>query len=364
MIRNQNKGNPPVKTRSAAKAPSAVKPGARAGIMEVARLAGVSKSTALRALTGVTLGLRRPALERAERVRAVAAKLGYQPSEFARSLRAAHTRVIGLAVGCFSNRFFSGVAETAMDEAERHGYRTLLELTRWNGEKSVDCLNHFRRLRMDGILYASAYSKEEFPLFNSFAAENYPLVMLHENDFGLPFVPRDVDKALADSVRHFASLGCPEIVFSAWNHRTPYDKHVIGVFRNACADCGVKASVHQPDDFSAMTALAAERPAAVIGNAPYALETFLAAAEALPGYTPRVIGVYDEWNWTRPHRFLSGVVLVPGGEQVRRAVRLLLARVEGRPDPGEGTVPAVFHPAADFPSMPVAYDPRSHLVRY
>ncbi len=351
MTDNGNKGSP----RGTA---------ASADILEVARRAGVSKSTALRALTGVTLGARRDALARAERVRAIAAELGYQPSEIAQALRAFRTHSIGLAVGSIANHFFAGVAETAMDEAERHGYRTMLELTRWNGEKSVACLRHFRRLRVDGILYASGYAEEEFPLFRSFAAEGYPLVMITHNDFGLPCVPRNIDKALGDAVRHLAALGEKRIVLSAWVHGTPHDKYVIGVFRKACAACGVKASVHRPRDFSAMVDLATRRPAAVIGNAPYALETFLSAAEALPGYAPKVIGVLDEWNWSRPHPLLVGAVLVPCEEQVRRAVRLLLALVEGRQPPEEGTVPAVFHPVADFATISTLDEARRHLVLY
>lgn len=332
--------------------------------MEVARRAGVSKSTALRALTGVTLGARRDALQRAERVRAIAAEIGYAPSEFAQALRASHTHAIGLAVGSIANRFFAGVAETAMDEAERHGYRTMLELTRWNGEKSAACLRHFRRLRMDGILYAGGYAEEEFPVFREFAAGGYPLVTLLPNDFGLPSLSREIDQALSDAVEHLAALGCRHVVFSAWVRGTPYDRHIIHVFRKACAACGIQASVHRPRKFEEMPRLAAKRPEAVIGNAPYALESFLSAAESLSGYAPKVIGVYDEWNWIRPHPLLAGAVLVPGEEQVRRAVRLLLSCIERRPDPGEGPIPSVFHTSADFSAMPTIFDPRRHLVRY
>ena len=61
-------------------------------IKEVAARAGVPEKTAMRALSGRTLGVRRDARERAERVRKAAAELGYQPSAISRALRQGRTR--------------------------------------------------------------------------------------------------------------------------------------------------------------------------------------------------------------------------------------------------------------------------------
>ena len=104
-------------------------------IKDVAARAGVPEKTAMRALSGMTMGKRRDARERLERVMKAAAELGYQPSEIAKALRKGRTRTIGLLVGSITNRYFASLAETVMDEAEQHGYRMILELTRWNVEK-------------------------------------------------------------------------------------------------------------------------------------------------------------------------------------------------------------------------------------
>ena len=106
-------------------------------IKDVAARAGVPEKTAMRALSGMTMGKRRDARERLERVMKAAAELGYQPSEIAKALRKGRTRTIGLLVGSITNRYFASLAETVMDEAEQHGYRMILELTRWNVEKSI-----------------------------------------------------------------------------------------------------------------------------------------------------------------------------------------------------------------------------------
>ena len=57
-------------------------------IKDVAERAGVPVRMAARALSGTTLGKRRDARERAERIRQAAKELGYCPSEIAVSVAA------------------------------------------------------------------------------------------------------------------------------------------------------------------------------------------------------------------------------------------------------------------------------------
>lgn len=62
-------------------------------IKDVAERAGVPVRMAARALSGTTLGKRRDARERAERIRQAAKELGYCPSEIAVSLTRGRTRL-------------------------------------------------------------------------------------------------------------------------------------------------------------------------------------------------------------------------------------------------------------------------------
>ena len=119
-------------------------------IKDVARKARVQENTAIRALAGKIMGKRRDAKERMERVLKAASELGYRPCEFAKSLRKGKTNTIGLVVGSITNRYFSALVEIVMDEAERNGYRMILELTRWDAEKKQsvsDPAESFRSFR-------------------------------------------------------------------------------------------------------------------------------------------------------------------------------------------------------------------------
>jgi LacI family transcriptional regulator len=88
-------------------------------IDDVARAAGVSVATVSRVLNGTG----RVTQERADRVRAAASRLGYQPSGPARALRRQRTSVWAVIIADIENPFFTsmvrGIEDVAMDEAHR-----------------------------------------------------------------------------------------------------------------------------------------------------------------------------------------------------------------------------------------------------
>ena len=89
---------------------------------DVARRAGVSTSTASRALNGIG---ELAAETRAAVVRA-AAELKYRPSPVARSLRTRRSKTVGLVVPTVSHAFYAAVTHGAQSVLEEHGYRLIL----------------------------------------------------------------------------------------------------------------------------------------------------------------------------------------------------------------------------------------------
>ncbi|MCO8123634.1 LacI family transcriptional regulator [Stieleria sp. TO1_6] len=91
----------------------------------VAEAAGVSISTASRALNGQAREYRiSKATE--EAVQRVAAELGFQPSQVARSLRLKRSGLVGVIVPDISNPFFSAIAREVSLGVEAAGYSVLL----------------------------------------------------------------------------------------------------------------------------------------------------------------------------------------------------------------------------------------------
>jgi LacI family transcriptional regulator len=117
----------------------------------VAQVAGVSPSTASRALSGKARASR--ISEKTEQAILQAARgLGFQGSHAARSLRTQRTGLIGLLVPDASNPFFAAIARKATIYAERHGLSTLLADSHDSIEHERDMLTHLLSRQVEGLI--------------------------------------------------------------------------------------------------------------------------------------------------------------------------------------------------------------------
>lgn len=333
-------------------------------IKDVAARAGVPEKTAMRALSGMTMGKRRDARERLERVMKAAAELGYQPSEIAKALRKGRTRTIGLLVGSITNRYFASLAETVMDEAEQHGYRMILELTRWNVEKSIFCLEHLQRSRVEGIFYASGHFPEERPCLEKLRNAGLPIIMLYRNAYGIASVGRDHSVSLPLAVQSLAGKGVSNATLSVWDSRTPQDEVLMELFRNACRKYGIAPALHHPHSLDDMDALANAAPPALICDAPYCLKHFCSAIRGRQGYHPHIIGIYDEWNWLERPDSLCGAILLQSEKQIRLAVHELIGQIEHHTEPDTLSIQSRFYCRENFNDIPAKDLASRHLFPF
>ncbi len=118
---------------------------------QVAQAAGVSTSTASRALAGKARQCR---ISRSteEAILQAAKGLGFQVSHVARSLRTQKTGLIGLLVPDASNPFFAAIARKATVYAERQGLSTLLADSHDSIEHEQDLLTHLQSRQVEGLI--------------------------------------------------------------------------------------------------------------------------------------------------------------------------------------------------------------------
>jgi LacI family transcriptional regulator len=109
----------------------------RPRLADVAREAGVSVSTASRALNHPHMV--RPAL--LVRIREVSERLGYTPNPFARSLREQASRSVGLIVPDNTEPFFAEVAKAIESACFRAGYSLVLCDADTSPEREVEPLS-------------------------------------------------------------------------------------------------------------------------------------------------------------------------------------------------------------------------------
>ncbi len=121
-------------------------------IVDVARQAGVSISTASRVLSSSTYPVS-PAAR--QKVIEAAANLKYTPNSLARSLRSQHSNLIAVIVGDNADPYFAQVMHGVEEVASTEGYLTIICNSGRKPEKELNYLKTLHNYRTDGILFAS-----------------------------------------------------------------------------------------------------------------------------------------------------------------------------------------------------------------
>lgn len=125
-----------------------MKPTQRPTIVDVARVAGVSKSTVARALSGAS----NINTETRDKVKVAAKEIGYERNHLAQSLRSGRTGMLGLLIPDIANPFWAEVARGAQDRAASEGASLLVFNSDWDPETEANHLRAMRRARVDGAI--------------------------------------------------------------------------------------------------------------------------------------------------------------------------------------------------------------------
>ena len=116
---------------------------------DVADAAGVSRATASRALSGYG----RISPETVSLVKRAAERIGYQPNEIARSMRAGKTRTIGLVIiADFTNVFFDRATKGIVDTARALGYQVLIYNTNEDVALEREAITTLTQKQVDGLI--------------------------------------------------------------------------------------------------------------------------------------------------------------------------------------------------------------------
>ena len=119
-----------------------------ATIGDVARLAGVSVSTAGRALSGNGYAKQ----ETRRRVQAAAEELGYVPNHIARSLRSRTTKMVGLLIADVENTFYSVIAKNVESVLKETGNHVVLCNHNDDPKEESEYLTLLESMGVDGLI--------------------------------------------------------------------------------------------------------------------------------------------------------------------------------------------------------------------
>ncbi|TDE10441.1 LacI family DNA-binding transcriptional regulator [Jiangella asiatica] len=181
-----------------------------ATISRVAELAGVSRATVSRVMNGSST----VAPHLAERVRAAAATLNYQPSVLARSLAVGRTSTIALVVPDLANPMFQDVLRSLSHAAATQGHRLLVADSEENVAEERLIAVEARR-RCDGlVLCAPRMPDSELA---ALAPQLAPFVLVNREapDLSVPSVNVDYAAGIRDLVSHLIGLGHRKVAYLA-----------------------------------------------------------------------------------------------------------------------------------------------------
>lgn len=184
----------------------------RVSLKDVAKMAGVSKSTASFVLNGKAKAMRiSEAL--AEKVIAVAEKAGYQPHQLAVSLRTGQSKILGLIVESISGSFFAALAKIIEDEAEVYGYKVVYCSTENNALKGRELIRMLSQRHVDGYLITPTIGMEKD--IKKLVALEKPVVLMDSYfpEVESSYVLVDNANGVKQGMDHFFKKGYKKIGF-------------------------------------------------------------------------------------------------------------------------------------------------------
>lgn len=190
--------------------PMAFTPPTRATLIEVARLAGTSKTSVSR-----FFGPERDKLSATlqARIEGAAAALDYRPNLMARSLKGSGSRLLGLLVADIRNPYSVAVIHGAEMLCRQHGYALIVANTDNDDAREQDLLDALDAYRVEGvILNATGLPERQLDTLRDRAL---PLVLL-DRDLGLPeldVIGLDDEGAIDMALNHLHAKGYRAVLY-------------------------------------------------------------------------------------------------------------------------------------------------------
>ncbi|TCL02109.1 LacI family transcriptional regulator [Sodalis ligni] len=186
----------------------------KATIMDIARAAGVSKST-------VSLVLNNSPLVKpltAEKVKNAAEKLGYVYNRSAASLRQGTSNVVAMVVNDLTNSFFVELLIGAERKLLESGFITLLSHTGEDIKLQAQVLSSMREQKAAGLILCPAlYTPPELAITLKKWGMPFVTVMRSLNDEESDFIGCDNYQGIKLATQHLVNLGHTDIAFIGRN---------------------------------------------------------------------------------------------------------------------------------------------------
>lgn len=320
-----------------------------ATIEDVARLAGVSKATVSRVLSG------RPNEasvrdETRHRIEKAASELAYRPSLFARGLKTKRTHLIGVVVRDLTNPFWAGIVEGISRACHQRGYHVTLTHALSESDQVAEG-TLLTRMGWDGLLLCGDFRAEvDQQAVGQFVEQVRGVVGVARPSDGLryPTVRADNTLGVRQALDLLYSLGHRRIAFIGGGSGDAAER--LEAYLEYCEERGIRPPAQYYHRTAARgpvnvrTALVIGRyvtrrmlrlpgpPTALVASTDFLALGALTAAQAEGRTVPDDLSIvgFDSFPLTRYTRPPLTMVHQPVLEMGSTAVELLIDIIEGR----------------------------------
>ncbi|GGJ87931.1 LacI family DNA-binding transcriptional regulator [Deinococcus aquiradiocola] len=181
-------------------------------ITDVARLAGVSATTAKRALKEPD----KLHPDTLRRVQDAIQSLHYEPDLRAGALRGGQSRTVGLVIGSILEPFFAQLARTLARELRRGGYNLLISENEYQSETELEELRLLYGQRIEALILRPGYGDHSREYLERLHSRGVTILQIDYAPPGSPYSSVQLDNAAAtrEGVRYLAGLGHTRIAIT------------------------------------------------------------------------------------------------------------------------------------------------------
>ena len=175
-------------------------------IIDIAKLAGVSKSTVSRYLNNGYVSV-----EARDKIKRVLDETGFTPQRQAKGMRTKKTNLIGVIVPKISSETPARVVEGITEVLSCNGYDILIANTNLSIEKELEYLNIFKSNQVDGIIFmATKVMEKHIEVIKNLEV---PIVVVAQDIENSPSVYFDEFQATEDITNYLIKKGHEKIAY-------------------------------------------------------------------------------------------------------------------------------------------------------
>ncbi|TAM93552.1 MAG: LacI family transcriptional regulator [Chitinophagaceae bacterium] len=185
--------------------------GSASTIVDIAKELGVAPSTVSRALKDHPF----ISQETKDKVKKVAARLGYRRNALAAGLRNSHSNIIGLIVPRISMYFQSAVITAIQNTVHGMGYDLIICQSNDSYKQEMELVNALYGSRVEGLIVSCTMYTTDFSHFKIFTENQIPLVFYDRVPRNFPaYIIRGNDyEGGYLGGKHLLERGCKDIAF-------------------------------------------------------------------------------------------------------------------------------------------------------